>query len=69
MVSLEQPYLSRMRCGLRAISHRQLRKYITDVAFHRADGDDESLGDLVIGGPGNDEMQDFQFPLAQRVYQ
>ena len=50
---------------LGAALHVELAVEVVDVAFDRADGDDQPVGDRLIGVTVGDQAQDFQFTVSE----
>jgi len=55
---LQQAQFPGFQGCLRSVTHAQFFQDVRDVVFHRAFGDEELVGDLLIGGPCGDQCQD-----------
>src|SRR3982074_1383315 len=53
--------------NLRAGAQAQLAQDVLDMVLSSSIGDDERLGDLMIGSPLSDESRDLQLAATQRV--
>ena len=51
--------------GLRAVVRLQLAQNVIDVCFHRADSDNQFLGNGAVAETGGDEAQDLQLALGE----
>ena len=61
----EDPVLAGCGHRLEAAPHVQLGVDVVDVCFHRAQANDQSVGDLLIRGPYGDEVEYLQLAPSQ----
>jgi hypothetical protein len=66
---LEQLQLARTRKRLGATFDRELAVEVVDVAFDRADRNDQCIGDRLVRMPLGDQAQDFELAVGQGLNQ
>ncbi len=65
--SLYQSQLARTRHRFRAVLHLKFAKYSAVVAFNGIDSQEKLLANFTIRESLSNELQDFDFPFAQRL--
>ena len=65
LAGLKEVKLTRAHERLGAALHVELAVDVVDVLLDRADGDDQPVGDRLIGMTVGDQAQDFQLAVAE----